>query len=47
MQTLPRLLLEGWSESIKLYPEIAKLLSSEVVLESRYISNNHIMSIAM
>ena len=34
MQTLPRLLLEGWPERIKLYPEITRLLSPEVVLES-------------
>ena len=43
MQTPPRLLLEGWSERIKLYPEIAKLSSSEVVLESRYVSDQQIM----
>ena len=44
MQSLPRLFLEGWSERIKLYPEIAKLSSSEVVLESRYVSDKQIMS---
>ena len=42
MQTPQSLLLEGWLERIKLYPELAKL-SSEVVLESRYVSDNQIM----
>ena len=44
MQTPPRLLLEEWSERIKLYPDIAKLPSSEVVVESRYIFDKQIMS---
>ena len=44
MQTPPRLLLKGWSERIKLYLEIAKLSSSEVVLESRYVPDKQIMS---
>ena len=44
MQTPPGLLSEGWSERIKLYPEITKLLSSEVVLESRYVSDKQIIS---
>ena len=42
MQTPQRLLLEGWLERIKLYAEFAKL-SSEVVSESRYVSDNQIM----
>ena len=45
MQTPPRLLLEGWSEHIKLYTEIGKSSSSsEVVLESRYVSDKQSMS---
>ena len=44
MQTPPRLLSEGWSESIKLYTEIAKLSPLEVVLESSYVSDKKIMS---
>ena len=44
MQIPPHLLLEGWLERIKLYPEIVKLSSSEVVLESRYVSDGQILS---
>ena len=38
MQTPPRLLLDGWSDRIKLYLKISKLPSSYVMLESRYVS---------
>ena len=31
MQTLPWLLLDGWSDRIKLYPEISKLPSSGAI----------------
>ena len=31
--------LEGWSEPTTVYPEISKSLSSEEVLESRYVSD--------
>ena len=31
------LFLDGWSEHIKLYPEISKLPLADGVLESRYI----------
>ena len=44
MQTPPWLLLEAWSERIKLYPEIVNLLLSEELLESRYASDKQIMS---
>ena len=44
MQTPPLLLLEGWSEWTKVYPEVSKLLSLEEVLESRYVSKIQIIS---
>ena len=44
MQTPLRLLLGGRSKRINLYPQIAKLLSPEVVLESTYVSDKQIMS---
>ena len=44
MQTPPSFLLEGWYERIKVYLEISKSLSSEGVLESRYISDMQIIS---
>ena len=44
MQTPPFLLLKGWSERTKVYPEISKMLSSEGVLESRYASDIQIIS---
>ena len=40
MQTPLSLLLERWSEHVKLYPEIAKLL----LQESRYVSDKQIVS---
>ena len=40
MQTPPFLLLEGWSERTKVYPEISKMLSSEGVLECSWYTNN-------
>ena len=43
MQTPPRLLFEGWSERIKLSPEISKSSSLEVVLKLRYVSDKQIM----
>ena len=42
MQTPPRFLLDGWSDSIKYYPAIPKLPSSYAVLESWYVSEIHI-----
>ena len=44
MQKYPPLLLDEWLERIKLLPEISTLLSSNGVLESRYISERQIMS---
>ena len=44
IQTPPYLLLEGLSERTKVYPEISKLLSSEGVLESRYVSDIQMIS---
>ena len=44
MQRPTPLLLEGWFERIKLYPEIAKLSSLVVMLESIYVSDKQIMS---
>ena len=44
MQTPSLLLLEWWSEQTKVYPEISELLSSEGVLESRYVSDIQIIS---
>ena len=44
MQTPPLLLLEGWSERTKVYLQISKLLSSEGVLESRYVSDIQLIS---
>ena len=44
MQTPLYLFLEGWLDCIKLYPKIAKLSSSEIVLESSYVSDKQIMS---
>ena len=38
MHTPPRLLLEGWSEHIHLYPEISRLSSLLKVLKSRQVS---------
>ena len=35
---VPQLLLDGWSERIKLYPGITKLSSSMGTVESRYVS---------
>ena len=38
MQTPPRFELLGWSALIKLYPEILRLLLSEEMVKSRYVS---------
>ena len=38
MQTPPLFELLGWSALIKLYPEILRLLLSEEMVESRYVS---------
>ena len=43
MQTPPLLLLEGWTERTKGYPEISKLLSSGVLV-SRYVCDIKIMN---
>ena len=39
-----RLLLKGWSEHIKLYPEMFELSSSKAVVEWRYVSDKKIFS---
>ena len=38
MQAPQRLLLDGWSDRIELYPKIFKLPSSDVILESKHVS---------
>ena len=38
MQTPPRLQLDGWSDSIKLYPEISELPLPDAVLQLRYVA---------
>ena len=44
MQTPTRLLLRGWSECTKLYPDIPNVSSSGELLELRYVSERQIMS---
>ena len=44
MQTPPCAFLEGRSKRNKLYAEISQLLSSNGILESRYVSNIRVMS---
>ena len=44
MQKPLRFILEGRWECMKLCSEIAKLSSSEAVLESSYVSDNQTMS---
>ena len=38
MQTPPRLQLDGWSDSINLYPEISELPLPDAVLQLRYVA---------
>ena len=44
MQTPARLLLRGWSECTKLYPDISDVSSSGELLELRYLFERQIMS---
>ena len=43
MQTPPRLLLRGWSEGTKLYPDISNVSSACELLELRHVSERQIM----
>ena len=45
MQTLPLLVLVGLSTGTKLYPGNSKLSSSDGILESKSVSERHIISI--
>ena len=44
MQTPPHLLLRGWSERTKLYPDISNVSSPGEILELIYVSERQIMS---
>ena len=44
MQTPTRLLLRGWSEHTKLYPDIFNVSWSGELLELRYVYERQIMS---
>ena len=44
MQTPTRLLLRGWSERTKLYPDIFNVSWSGELLELRYVYERQIMS---
>ena len=44
MKTPLRLLLRGWSERTKLYPDISNVSSTGEILELIYVSERQIMS---
>ena len=47
MQTLPLLVLVGLSARTKFYPGNAKLSLSDEILESKQVSERHIISILL